>query len=299
MPRDYYEVLGVERNATDEEIKNAYRKLAREYHPDRNPGNDEAGEKFKEIQQAYEVLRDKQKRTQYDQFGFNGPGGFGGFQGGGGGPGGFQDVNLEDLLRQFTGGMGDGGGGGLGDFFARQAHARQASSHRRHAQQPPIEQEIPVPFMTMAQGGSVELRIGSKKLDVKVPAGAEDGRKLRLKGQAPDGRDIIVALRTQPHPYFQLEGNNVILEVPISVSEAVLGVKVDVPTVKGDNLTVTIKPGTSSGHRLRLPGFGFGGGDQFVEVKIVAPANIDEESQELVKQFAERNPQNVRKDLQW
>ncbi len=290
MPRDYYEVLGVDRNATEEEIKRAYRKLAREYHPDRNPGNQEASERFKEIQTAYEVLHDKQKRAQYDQFGFNGPGGFGGFQGGGFPDG---DVDLEDILRQFAGGAGMGG---LGDFFARQA---QSGGRRQRPAPPPVEQPIAVPFMTMAQGGTVELRLGSKKIDIKVPAGAEDGHKMRLKGVAPQSGDVIVILRIQDHPYFKREGKNVVLEVPISISEAVLGAKIDVPTVKGNQLTITVKPGSSSGHRLRLPGFGIAGGDQFVELKIVAPSSIDEESRKLIEEFAQRNVHNPREKELW
>lgn len=291
MPRDYYEVLGVSRNASDDEIKSAYRKLAREYHPDRNPGNQEAIDRFKEVQEAYDVLSDKQKRAQYDQFGFRGPGGFGGFQGGGGYQEG-QNIDIEEILRQFTG----GGGADLGDLFGGGRSRRQ---QRRRAAPPPVEQEVHVPFLTMAQGGKLDLRLGGKTLGITVPAGSEEGKKLRLNGQAPGGADLIVVLRSQEHPYFKREGKDVILEVPISLTEAALGTKVDVPTVSGKQLTVTIPPGTSSGERRRLRGFGIAGGDQYIQIKIVVPSELDEKSRQLLEELAQLHPENPRQDLPW
>src|SRR5947208_678845 len=209
MPRVYYEVLGVKRDASDDEIKKAYRKLARQYHPDRNPGDKQAEARFKEVQMAYDVLSDKKKRTQYDQFGTAGlEGGFAGFGGGRAGPGGFH----------FEG---------------------------------------------------------------------------------PGGADIEVVIHIQPHPYFRREGNNIILEVPLSLPEAVLGTKVEVPTIDGTRLTVKVPPGTSSGSRLRLREKGIKGGDQYIEIKVVVPAPKDDRSRELIEEFARLNPQNPRAGLPW
>lgn len=291
MPRDYYEVLGVDRNASEDEIKQAYRALARKHHPDRNPGDKVAAEKFKEAQEAYDVLGDKEKRAQYDQFGFGGPPG-GGFEeffshrspGGGGSSAQF---DLNDLL----------GGGGLGDFIFGGRGGQSSGRARRPPQA--MEANVSIPFLTAALGGTATFSINQKQLDVKVPEGAEEGKKLRIKGQAPNGGDLIVQLKIEPHPWFKREGNNIVLDVPLSVTEAVLGTKVDVPTIRGESLTVTIKPGTSSGARRRLPGFGIKGGDQYLEIRIVAPTELDEKSRELYEQLSGLNKKNPREDVAW
>src|SRR5437763_12584807 len=187
MARDYYETLGVKRDASEDEIKKAYRKLARQHHPDRNPGDKQAEAKFKEVQEAYDVLTDKQKRSQYDRFGRVGPdGGFGGGPRGGqtfhwGGPGGgFQEMDAEqaeDLFGQIF------GGGGMGDVFGR---ASRGGRRTRRAEPPPeVESEVSIPFLIAALGGSVNLRVDGKELSVKVPAGVREGQSLRLQGQAP------------------------------------------------------------------------------------------------------------------
>ena len=302
MPRDYYEVLGVARTAGADEIKRAYRKLARQYHPDRNPGDKQAEAKFKEVQDAYDVLSDKAKRQKYDQFGFQEPGGFGGFRpGGGAGPGGFhaefggEGVDINELLRQF--GMGGGGAEDLGDLFGRQARAGRG---RRPARPETIESEVAVPFLTAALGGTMTLQVGDHTTPpFKVPPGSKDGKRMRLRGQGPGGADVIVKLRVEPHPYFRREGDDVLLDVPISVAEAALGGKVDVPTLKGDRLTVTVKPGTSTGSRLRLRGYGINGGHQFLEFKVTVPPSLDARSRELMEEFARLNPQNPRAGLPW
>ncbi|HZT79461.1 MAG TPA: J domain-containing protein [Gemmataceae bacterium] len=311
MPRDYYEVLGVARGASEEDIKKAYRSLARKYHPDRNPGDKQAEARFKEVQEAYDVLSDKDKRQQYDRFGHAGPGGFGGgpgaggFQwsgfGGGAGPGGFrfESVNPEeaaDVLRNLFG----GGFAGAEDLFAAGPRPRDGTRRRRAAPEPrEVEAEVNIPFLTAANGGTVTLRIDGRELDVKVPAGVEDGKKLRLRGQAPGGGDLLVKLNVQPHPYFRREGKDVVLEVPLSLAEAVLGAKVDVPTLDGTKLTVKVPPGASSGTRLRLRGKGIAGGDQYIEVKVAVPAPKDDRSRELIEEFARLNPQAPRAGLGW
>lgn len=307
--RDYYEVLGVKKDASDEEIKKAYRKLARQYHPDRNPGDKQAEATFKEVQAAYDVLSDKNKRAQYDRFGFAGPeAGFGGGRGGPrgqtfywgtGGPGGafhFEGMDAdaaEDLFRQMFGGA---EAHDLGSFFNRRARTGKA---RREAPREEFEREVTIPFLTAAQGGSVGLNVAGRELVVKIPAGIEEGKSLRLQGQAPGGGDLKLKIRIAPHAYFRREGNNVILKAPLSLSEAVLGTKLDVPTLTGEKLTVTIPPGTSSGKRLRLRGKGIQGGDQYIEIEVVVPPPKDERSKELVEEFARLNPQNPRAGLAW
>jgi curved DNA-binding protein len=296
MPRDYYEVLGVARNASESDIKKAYRKLARQHHPDRNPGDKQAEAHFKEVQEAYDVLSDKNKRTQYDRFGFAGPGGQGSFRAeGGAGPGNFefQGVNPEDLASIFS--AFGGGGGDLGSMFGQRGRGR------KRAAQPPasVEAEVAIPFLKAALGGTVSLSVDGREIDVRVPAGVEEGKKLRLAGQGPGGGDLLVCIKIEPHPYFRREGKNVVLEVPVSVGEAILGTKVDVPTLDGTHLTVKVPAGTSSGARLRLRGKGIAGGDQFTEIKVAVPKTSDERSRELIEEFARRNPQNPRESVPW
>jgi DnaJ-class molecular chaperone len=300
MPRDYYETLGVQKGASEDEIKKAHRKLARQYHPDRNPGDKQAETKFKEVQEAYDVLSDKKRRQQYDQFGFAGPNARGGPGAGdfnwGGGPGHFEFQGDPEAAAEMFRNM-FGGGGGFEELFGG---ARQRGGRRARPQAPSeVEAVATIPFTTAALGGTVNLQVDSRQLDVKVPAGVEDGKKLRLRGQGPGGADLIVRLQVAPHPYFRREGNNLVLEVPLSLSEAVLGAKVDVPTLSGERLTVKVPPGTSSGARLRLRGKGIAGGDQYIEIKIAVPPAKDERSRELIEELARLNPQNPRAGLDW
>jgi DnaJ-class molecular chaperone len=312
MPRDYYEVLGVGRGASEDEIKKAYRKLARQYHPDRNPGDKQAEARFKEIQDAYDILSDKAKRERYDRYGFAGPepgmpGGAGGepftFRwGGGGGPGGSQQVDpeqMEEILRMFGGGGGgDEGLGGLGGIFGRRGRGGARGRRSQAAEAPAeAEHEVSVPFLTAAQGGSLDLSINGQEGSVRIPAGVSDGQVIRVP--APGGGRVRLKLRVDPHPFFKREGNDIILDVPLSVREAVLGTKVDVPTLDGTRLTVTVPPGTSSGKRLRLKGKGIKGGDQYIQAQVVAPAARDERSRELMDEFARLHPQDPRADLPW
>lgn len=305
MPRDYYEVLGVARNASEDDIKKAYRKLARQYHPDRNPGDKQAEARFKEVQDAYDVLGDKAKRSKYDQFGFAGPdGGFGGGPRGGrshtfhwGGPGGPQEMDpgqAADLFRNLFGGEAD-----LGDLFGGLGGGRgtRGRAHRPPPQE--VESEITIPFLTAARGGSLNVNVDGRELTVKIPEGIEEGQSLRLQGQGPGGGDLRLKIKVQPHPYFRREGKDVILEAPLSLPEAVLGAKIDVPTIDGSKLTVKVPPGASSGSRLRLRGKGIKGGDQFIEIKVMVPATKDDRSRELIEEFARINPQGPRTGAPW
>ena len=314
MPQDLYETLGVSRSASADEITKAYRKLARQHHPDRNPGDKSAEAKFKEVSSAYEVLSDKQKRAQYDQFGHvgpggspNGPGGFH-FGGGGGAPGGFQ-TNIDpetaerlfgDLFGAFGGGAGEGGSP-FGDVFGGRASAggRGRSRSRRPQPAPAVEAEITVPFGSAAAGGTVSLSLDGRQIDLKIPAGIEDGKTMRLAGQGPNGADVMLKVHVAPDPYYKREGNDLVLSVPLTLAEATLGGKVDVPLLGGGTVTVTIKPGTSSGTRMRVRGQGIKGGDLYIEPQVMVPAPADDESRKLIEEFARRNPQRVRTGPPW
>jgi curved DNA-binding protein len=299
MPRDYYEILGVGKTASEEEIKKAYRGLARKYHPDRNPGDKQAEKNFKEIQDAYDILSDKKKRAQYDQFGFAGPqpemgGGPGGttFHWGGGFPGGagMDSAEAEDILSQLFSGAGGAGPMGAG---------RRGRTRGRAAPPEPATADLAVPFVTAALGGTLSLNVDGHSLDVRIPPGVETGNTLRLQGQGPHGADLHLKLKIEPHGFFRREGNDVIITAPLSLPEAVLGCKLDVPTLDGTKLTVKVPPGSSSGARLRLRGKGIKGGDQYIEIKIVVPAPSDERSRELIEEFAKLNPQNPRTGPPW
>jgi DnaJ-class molecular chaperone len=316
MPQDLYDVLGVNRSASADDITKAYRKLARQYHPDRNPGDKQAEAKFKEVSAAYEVLSDKQKRSQYDQFGHAGPGmpngggaGFPGgfhFGGGGGAPGGFQNIDPETAQRLFGdlfGAFGGGGGGDspFGDIFG-QGGSRQRAGRgraRRPQQAPAVEAEITIPFETAVAGGPVALTIDGRQIELKVPAGIDDGKTMRLAGQGPNGADVLLKVHVGSHPYYRREGNDLVLKVPLSLGEAVLGGKVDVPLLGGGAVTVTIKPGTSSGTRMRIRGQGISGGDLYIEPQVMAPAPADDESRRLVEEFTRRNAQRPRTGPPW
>ncbi len=320
---DYYEILGVARDASDDAIKKAYRSLARKYHPDHNPGDKTAEKHFKEIQQAYDVLGDADKRSRYDRFGsaaFEGMAASG-FHPGGPGHGGhseeghFEPIDLSDLLSQFQGGGHAGAGGGgasiFEDLIGRVRGARPgARQHRAGRSQ---EAELSIPFLTAVRGGETTIDIdrgGSKResLVVKIPAGIEPGAKIRLKGRGEPGArgtpagDLMIAIHVEPHPYFRRDGRNLLLEAPISVSEAVLGARIDVPGLDGLK-SLKIPAGSSSGMKLRLKGQGVPAshgkpdGDLFVILKIIAPANVDEESRRLMQEFSKRNVQNPRAGL--
>lgn len=336
MPdRDYYDVLGVGREASADEIKKAYRKLVRKHHPDVNPGDKAAEAKFKETQQAYDVLADAEKRSLYDRYGkaafegmaasgprpgaadwgaSPGPGGsnftfdFGDFFGPGGpgagagpGPGPATDEIhgggiFEELLGRVRGGR-----------AGRRASAPRAGRN--------LDATLTIPFLTAVRGGETTIEIDRdghrETLVVKVPPGTETGAKLRLRGQGEGGEggvprgDLTIQINVEPHPTFHRDGRNLLIDVPITVGEAVLGARVEVPTLEGAR-SVTIPPGSSTGMKLRLrgqgvPASGTGAtrkpeGDLFLVLKVVVPkaAAADETSRRLIREFEERNPLNPR-----
>ena len=315
MPKDYYDSIGVAKSATADEIKSAYRKLARQYHPDRNPGDKEAAAKFKEVQEAYDVLSDKEKKDKYDQFGHaafegpqEGPGGFGSGPGGysysWSGPGGSESIDPSQFQSIFEQMFGGGGGSPFGD--GGPARGKGKGRNRRSSAPPPqdVQQEIDVELLTAARGGSVDVRTHSgATVSLKIPPGIDDGKILRIRGQGINGGDLLILIHVRPHPYFRREGADLVLELPLSLEEAILGSKVDVPTLEG-TITLTIPPGTSSGKRLRLREKGLtrpdgSKGDLYVEARVMVPTNIDKPSEELIKEFVAKNPQNPRAALRW
>ena len=321
MPeRDYYEVLGVARDATPEAIKKAYRALARKHHPDVNPGDKSAEAKFKELQQAYDVLADQEKRARYDRYGHAA---FEGMAAAGprtsatewasryGEPG-FDSVDLSDLLGSFGGAHAGEHAGGPSIFEDLMGRVRGGRSGRHRAGRT-LEATLTIPFLTAVRGGetTIEVDRGAGKhesLVVKIPPGIDTGAKLRLKGQGEPGTkgtpagDLTIVVNVEPHRYFKREGRNLQVEVPITVSEALLGSRIDVPALDGTK-SLTIPPGSSSGLKLRLKGQGIPAaagkpeGDLFIVLKVVVPKTIDTTSRRLIQEFSERNPYNPRAGL--
>lgn len=303
--RDYYEILGVPRNAKEDEIKKAYRKLARKYHPDLNPNSKQAEEKFKEIQEAYEVLGDAAKRKKYDQLGrnwkngaeFTPPPNWRGF------PGGidldeiFQRAGQQrgstfsDFFEMLFGGMGMGGGGfGAGGGATAGSRAR-ASSRPSRAD---AETELSLPLADMHRGTTRKLtvRLGNaeKTIDVRIPPGARHDGQLRIPGGGPNGGDLYVRLRQEPDPRFTVKGDDTETEVTITPWEAALGASLQVQTLDGKS-EIRIPAGIASGQRIRLRGQGLnvrggGRGDHYVRVKIAVPKELTEAERRLFEELS-------------
>ena len=383
--QDYYELLGVPRKASAKELRAAYRKLARKYHPDLNPGDKSAEEIFKQIQEAYDTLSDTKKRQTYDQFGFNVPG-----QGGGPGPGYGGGASPEDIHFDFGGfdfgggaGQGAGGAGGAGggasfrDLFSqffRGANAAQATQEREPGDD--LEYQIDITFAEAMRGtvkklsftrldvctachgtgvapgdekvcpscggsgqvtqvsgkmrfqitcsrcgGTGKLRTACRAcggegrvarmetLDVRIPPGAQTGSRVRVAGRGnvglhggPPG-DLYIVMKVEPHPFFDRRGDDLFTVVPITVTEASLGAKVEVPTIDG-RAQVRIPPGTNSGKKLRLrekgaPSARHAGkrGDQIVEVQVVVPKPEDERVRNLLKELSKIDPEDPRREI--
>lgn len=311
--RDYYEVLGVGHNATPDQIKSAYRKLARKHHPDVNKAAD-ASARFKEATEAYEVLGDPQKRNMYDQFGHAGPsGGFGGGYGGPGrggprgrtyewsGPGG-QGVRLEDI---FGGGQGFSGMS-LDDIMEALGGGRRSRRGRSEPQPRDMESHVSLDFLQAVRGTTISLRMeggGVETINVRIPPGVNEGSRVRVRSKGVNGGDLFIVTHVGPHPYFRRDGADIYVDLPISITEAALGAKVDVPTLEGAS-TITIPPGSNSGRKLRLRGKGVvgaggSGGDQYVVLKIVVPPQSPPKAADLLRQFDHLVQFDPRMDVPW
>ena len=364
--RDYYEVLGVSKTATQDELKKAYRKLARKYHPDLNKDNAEAAEKFKECNEAYSVLSDEQKRAQYDQFGHaafenGGMGGGGGF-GGAGGFGGFGGSGMEDIFDMFFGGQGGRGGRsskagpqrgadlrfdleisfeeaafGLEkeinlyrDEVCEHCHGEGAepgskvetcpecngSGYVRFTQNTMFGQMVNERPCSRCKGegkiisepckecrgkGTVKR---NKKLKVKIPAGVDNGSRLRVSNEGEAGAkggpsgDLYVYLYVKPHKFFERDGTTVLCEVPINIVQATLGADIKVPTLDGQ-VTMKIPEGTQPGKVMRIKGKGIPSlrnssrGDQLVRIKVVVPTKLSDKQKDALRKFADISKDNI------
>jgi curved DNA-binding protein len=309
--RDYYETLGVSKTATEDEIRTAFRKLARKYHPDVAKDKKASEEKFKQINEAYEVLSDPEKRKKYDQLGanWNHPGGFqpppgwGTQQPGGGfhrystgGDGGvefeFGGTGFSDFFEAFFGG--GRGRSAFGGGFGRQPEAERGSD---------VEADIMVPLEEALNGATRQVslrRSGSKKVEtyqVKIPRGVREGQRIRLAGQGEAGErggqsgDLFLRVRLARHPDFRVEGSDLVHEDKIFPWQAVLGTEIQVPTLEGD-VRLKVPPGTRSGQRFRLKGRGLPGtsgarGDLYVDLQVEVPAKITDQERKLWTELAE------------
>jgi molecular chaperone DnaJ len=297
--KDYYQILGVAKTASEDEIKKAYRTLAKKYHPDRNKGNKEAENKFKEISEAYAVLSDKEKRAQYDRLGAEafGAGGRNPFEGfdfsqfmGGGMGGGSRRTRGPRGTTNFTDIFSDlfGGGGGGGGFQEMPLRGND------------INAELTIDFRDAVLGTTMELTVNGGHIKVKLPEGVADGQTIRLRGKgapgsggAPPG-DLNVLVHVRPHPFFQRRDDDIYINLPVTIGEAVKGAQIEVPTIRG-SVKARIPPGTSGGQTFRLSGKGVkrkngSYGDEYYRVEIVLPKDPPEDAVDKIESQYRENP---------
>ncbi|MBE9041763.1 J domain-containing protein [Oscillatoriales cyanobacterium LEGE 11467] len=342
--KDYYAILGVSKNASEADIKKAFRKLARKYHPDMNPDNKQAEAKFKEVSEAYEVLSDTDKRNKYDRFGQywkqagSASPGSRSRTGVGSNVGNFdfgQYDNFDEFINELLGNFGGGrtnnntrnrwsystngasnnGFGGFGGYedFASYANGATKNTSKTSAKSPSgtsldREATLSLTFAEAFAGVRKRLNLGSETINVRIPAGAKSGSRVRVKGKGKrDGYgrqgDLYLNVELQSHRFFQFEGDNLVCEVPISPDEAVLGAQIDVPTPDG-TVTVNVPAGVRSGQSLRLRGKGWpkpkGGGrsDQLVRLTIVPPKSLNATEREYYQKIRDSRSVDPRKDIQ-
>ncbi len=315
--KDFYAVLGVPKNADGPAIKKAYRKLARTLHPDQNPGDAAAEERFKEVGEAYAVLSDAEQRQQYDAVRAMAGGGarFSAGPGGGGGAAGFEDLfgglfghdaggtgprvryttqggaGFDDLLGGLFGG---GGGGFRGTRGPQRGHD--------------VEATTTLPFRQAMEGSTVSLMVEGRTVNARIPPGVRDGQRIRLRGKGRPGEqggpagDLVIAVHVEPHPVFGLDGRDLRATVPVTFAEAALGAEIEVPTLDGRSVRVKVPAGTPSGRTLRVRGHGVhapqGTGDLLVTVQVVVPQRLSDTARAAVQAFdAATADGDVRADL--
>ena len=313
--KDFYKVLGVDKSVSAADLKKTYRKLARQYHPDSNPGDAKAEATFKEISEAYSVLNDPEQREEYDQIRAMGSGARFSAPGAGAG-GGFDDVfsrfgqgrqapsgGFDDFFTMFDQ---QGGGFGSGRFGQTTGGFRGFGGPQKGAD---VSARTTLDFVTAAKGETITLAgEDNVPFKVKIPAGVSDGQKIRLRGRgrkSPDGGesgDIVVTVAVRPHPVFTRDGLNLRITVPVTFTEAALGATIEVPTLGGDPVRLRVAPGTHSGRVLRVKGRGIsttkGTGDLLAEVQVAVPTHLDDAAREALERFHELEPkENPRADL--
>ncbi|HEY9703667.1 MAG TPA: J domain-containing protein [Allocoleopsis sp.] len=326
--KDYYGILGVNKTATSDEIKKNYRRLARKYHPDMNPGNQEAEAKFKEVNEAYEVLSDAEKRKKYDQYGqyWKQAGawnpGTAGTPPGGFDVGGFdfsQYANFEEFINDLLGGMGgkqrqrgnyrtntSGFSGGFNDPFTQNTATSTATGTATGTDK---EANITLTLSEAFKGVEKRLTINNEVIDVRIPPGVKQGSRIRLRGKGgfnpynPQQRgDLYLIVELQTHPFFQFEGDNLVCEIDITPDESVLGTEIQVPTPDG-MFNVKVPPGVRSGQSLRLKGKGWflpkdgNRSDQLVKIRIVSPKEISNQEREYYEKIRDLRKFNPRMNL--
>jgi molecular chaperone DnaJ len=290
--KDFYKILGVSKDAPEAEIKKSYRKLAREFHPDSNPGDAKAEAKFKEISEAFSVLSDAEQRKEYDAV--RAMGGGARFTAGGQGQGG----GFEDVFSNLFGGGGRGFPGGFGGGFDFGPAAGVDLTARTS-----------IDFIDSIKGATIKLSLqGMEPLNVKIPAGVQDGQKIKLRGKgrpSPNGGpsgDLIVTVRVKPHPVFSRDGANLRVTVPVTFTEAALGANILVPTLGGDPVKLKIHPGIPNGRVLRIQGRGVDSGntrgDLLATIEVAVPSHLSEKAKKALQDFQEVMPQeDPRADL--
>jgi len=301
---DYYAVLGVPKDAPHADVTKAYRKLARKNHPDTNPGDAAAEERFKEISGAYDVIGDEDKRASYDQARRMGP--MGGGQAGPGGAGsfGFEGVDLGDILGSMFGG---GAGAAAGGLFGDQPGGRYARIKRPGNDQ---EARLTISFDDAVRGTTAPISLtddaGKRTIKVRIPAGVESGQRIRLRGKGGAGDppgDLYVRIDAGSHKVFGRKGATLTLELPVTIAEAALGAEVRVPTYDGESVTVKIPAGTQHGRTLRVRGAGVPNvdghpGDLLVTVGVAVPQNLTKKQTEALRSFAELDTESPRKHFE-
>ncbi|MFG6403088.1 MULTISPECIES: DnaJ C-terminal domain-containing protein [unclassified Microbacterium] len=318
--KDFYKVLGVDKDVPAADLKKVYRKLARKYHPDSNPGDAKAEATFKEISEAYAVLSDADQRAEYDQIRAMGSGArfSAGAPAGGQGSAGFEDV--FSMFGQGRGGPRTQSAGNFDDFFANfepsgfgSGRFGQTSGGYRGFGGPQRGSDVTarttIDFLTATKGETISLAgEDGKPFKVRIPAGVSDGQKIRLRGRgspSPDGGepgDIVVQVAVRPHPVFVRDGLNLRVTVPVTFTEAALGATIEVPTLGGDPVKLRVAPGTPSGRVLRVKGRGVattkGTGDLLAEVQVAVPSHLDEAAREALEKYQQVEPkENPRGDL--